>query len=84
MKYLRRHTITALLCSSPIPFDIFEKGESKTVILDVHLHPDSPEDPQPKQLPLKERQLTLDGTYHKHSYSESDSSQIYERASNSL
>ena len=31
LKYLRRHTLTALLCCSPIPFDLFERKVSKTV-----------------------------------------------------
>ena len=35
LKYLRRHTLTALLCCSPIPFDLFERGVSKTVQLDL-------------------------------------------------
>jgi hypothetical protein len=35
LKYLRRHTLTALLCCSPIPFDLFERKVSKTVQLDL-------------------------------------------------
>ena len=35
LKYLRRHTLTALLCCSPIPFDLFESKVSKTVQLDL-------------------------------------------------
>jgi hypothetical protein len=45
-----------------MPF--FQKVLSKIMILNIHLHPDSAEDPQPKKLPLMEKQLTLDGTYH--------------------
>ena len=33
LKYLRRSTLTALLCCSPLPFDLFEKKVSKTVQL---------------------------------------------------
>ena len=35
LKYLRRHTLTALLCCSPIPFNLFERKVSKTVQLDL-------------------------------------------------
>jgi hypothetical protein len=35
LKYLRRHTLTAVLCCSPIPFDLFERKVSKTVQLDL-------------------------------------------------
>ena len=35
LKYLRRHTLTALLCCSPIPFNIFERKVTKTVQLDL-------------------------------------------------
>ena len=35
LKYLRRHTLTALLCCSPLPFDLFESKVSKTVKLDL-------------------------------------------------
>ena len=37
IKYLRRHTLTALLCCSPIPYDLFETGVNKTVVLDFKL-----------------------------------------------
>ena len=35
LKYLRRHTLTALLCCSPLPYDLFETGVSKIVQLDL-------------------------------------------------
>ena len=35
LKYLRRHTLTALLCCSPLPYDLFEKGVAKIVQLDL-------------------------------------------------
>ena len=78
MKYLRRHTLTALLCCSPLPYDLFETGISKTVLLEV----DCSEDEQ--VLHLKERQLTLDGTLHEHSFRYSEASQILEHANEAL
>jgi hypothetical protein len=35
LKYLRSHTLTALLCCSPIPFNLFERKVSKTIQLDL-------------------------------------------------
>ena len=84
LKYLRRHTLTALLCCSPLPFDLFEKGVSK--IVQLYLLPIVEGDMcrGPSVLPLKERQLTLDGTYDEHSYSEFDGTKALKSAKETL
>ena len=79
LKYLRRHTLTALLCCSPLPYDLFERGVSKTVQLDL-LPLDEELCSGPSLLPMKERQLTLDGTYDEHSYSEFDAAEVLDMA----
>ena len=39
---------------------------------------------RPSSLPIKERQLTLDGTYDEHSYSEFDAALVLEKAEESM
>ena len=78
IKYLRRHTLTALLCCSPLPYDLFEIGVNKTVYLDFKVAEDK------QVLSMKERQLTLDGTLDEHSYRYSDASQILQQSTETL
>ena len=84
LKYSRRHTVTALLCCSPLPYDLFERGVSKKVQLFLRPLEEDEVWSGPSKIPMKERQITLDGTHDEHSYSEFDGAKVFESAKESM